>query len=288
MYHIPLIDWNILNQALYYYQLNGYKYIDTPWIIKPEINAITLPQEKLKVKLKFEISKTVGSGEQSFIQLIMDKNLPPGKYVTLTPCFRDEKKYDNLHHPCFAKVELLIIPSLEDNLIKHRNSMLTTAQRFFNQYLNNIVVNGYDEYDGIDWNANELDLLYYNQNKKDIELGSYGIRDLPDGFGKIIYGTGVAEPRFSYCIGLNNPNIKSGYHKTLIPKGELGQFSKIIEEMEELKDAHLQNNSIMEMVEISDLIGAIEAYLKPKNISIEDVIKMTRVTQEAFQSGRRS
>ena len=48
------------------------------------------------------------------------------------------------------------------------------------------------------------------------------------------------------------------YHKTYIQKGELGHASKIQEEFEEFKDAYTQGSPVMELVELSDLLGAID------------------------------
>ncbi len=79
-----------------------------------------------------------------------------------------------------------------------------------------------------------------------------------------------------------------GYHKTYIQKGELGHASKIREEFEEFKDAYDQSNPVMELIELSDLIGAIEAYtLNHYDIELDDLIKMTRATQSAFKDGER-
>jgi phosphoribosyl-ATP pyrophosphohydrolase len=78
-----------------------------------------------------------------------------------------------------------------------------------------------------------------------------------------------------------------GYHLKEIKKGEYGEFSKIREEMEELLDAHAQNNRILEIVEITDLLGAIEAYLKKNNLTLKDAIDMMELTKKAFQEGDR-
>ena len=79
-----------------------------------------------------------------------------------------------------------------------------------------------------------------------------------------------------------------GYHKTQIKKGELGKASKIREEYEEFMDAKDQDNPVMELVELSDLLGAIEAYTKRRyNLRLEDLMVMTRATQRAFRNGHR-
>lgn len=79
-----------------------------------------------------------------------------------------------------------------------------------------------------------------------------------------------------------------GYHTQKIVKGELGHASKIREEYEEFVDAYEQNNPVMELVELSDLLGAIEAYtLNHYDIELDDLVKMTRATQSAFNDGTR-
>lgn len=79
-----------------------------------------------------------------------------------------------------------------------------------------------------------------------------------------------------------------GYHKKQIRKGIVGQSSKIMEEYEEWLDAREQMNPVMELVELSDLLGAIDLYtLKMYNVSLNELLKMTRATQEAFTEGER-
>ena len=82
---------------------------------------------------------------------------------------------------------------------------------------------------------------------------------------------------------------KIGYHLKSIKKGFIGELSKIREEIEELEDANQQGVKIMELVELSDLYGSIELYLKKHfpNITMEDLKKMSDVTQRAFKNGRR-
>ncbi len=81
---------------------------------------------------------------------------------------------------------------------------------------------------------------------------------------------------------------ENGYHLTVIPKGKFGEFSKIEEEFLECKDALEQDNKIMVMCELSDLLGAIEAYaIKAHQLTLEDIIKMKNATKRAFKSGAR-
>lgn len=79
-----------------------------------------------------------------------------------------------------------------------------------------------------------------------------------------------------------------GYHKKIIKKGKLGEFSKIIEEYEELLDSFEQNDKILQLCELTDLLGAIEEYTILKfNITLDDLIKFSDKTKKSFIEGKR-
>jgi hypothetical protein len=82
---------------------------------------------------------------------------------------------------------------------------------------------------------------------------------------------------------------KIGYHLKDIPKGKIGEVSKIQEEVLELEDAETQGIRIMQLVELSDIYGSIDLYLKNHfpDISMDDLADMSRVTQRAFINGKR-
>jgi len=80
----------------------------------------------------------------------------------------------------------------------------------------------------------------------------------------------------------------AGYHKVEIPKGVLGEFSKIEEEILELKDAASQNCNVLVLCELCDLLGAIEAFTtKQFNITLRDLTQFKNLTKQAFESGKR-
>ncbi|HAC56514.1 TPA: hypothetical protein DCF80_03350 [Candidatus Saccharibacteria bacterium] len=80
-----------------------------------------------------------------------------------------------------------------------------------------------------------------------------------------------------------------GYHLQPIAKGELGEISKIEEEVAELRDAEEQECIIMALVELSDLVGAIRLYLDKHHpdVTIKDLITMSDITTRAFENGHR-
>jgi hypothetical protein len=83
---------------------------------------------------------------------------------------------------------------------------------------------------------------------------------------------------------------RPGYHLRGIEKGVLGEPSKIREEAEELIDAYEQDARVMELVEVSDLIGAVEAFLENRHpgYTLDDLKTFSDITKRAFQNGRRS
>lgn len=80
---------------------------------------------------------------------------------------------------------------------------------------------------------------------------------------------------------------KKGYHISKIKKGELGNISKVIEEINEYKDAKKQNCKIMEIVELRDIYGSLEAVAKSYDISMKDLKKFSKITKRAFKNGFR-
>jgi hypothetical protein len=84
----------------------------------------------------------------------------------------------------------------------------------------------------------------------------------------------------------NNP----GYHLADIPRGELGELSKVHEELLEALDAEAQGASVMVLVELSDLMGAVRAYLGKHHpsVTLGDLVKFSAITQRAFENGHRT
>lgn len=298
------INYHILDDSLYYYQSQGFKYIEVPWMVDDKISDITKPEDRENFYVG-EKKVLVASGEQSFLQMIHDQKLEYGKYVALTPCFRDET-VDDTHKQYFMKTELIVYDNIE-NLMKIFITTLYQCIQFFKTYTDvkilHIPTNKESEDIEIDQIRDFVQRLRHNVHSPVIieefytfdildkfssrELGSYGIRTtIINGIKTSwFYGTGCAEPRLSQTIKLRK---KPGYHDSIIPKHQVGTFGKILEEIEEMKDAKLAKNKVMELVEISDLLGAIEMYTKKEyGINLEDLDKMNKTTQRAFINGRR-
>jgi len=109
--------------------------------------------------------------------------------------------------------------------------------------------------------------------------------------------------RSDYCRGIiakiqctagylkwNGVTTKPGYHLEEIPRGTYGEISKILEETAELKDAMEQANKVMVIIELADLVGAIEGYMEKyygDKLTIDNLLTMANATKRAFESGHR-
>lgn len=175
------INWQRLMSAITYYSDCGYKFIDLNWCVDESTSAITKPLSNKDFFINDKV--LVASGEQSFLQMIIDGNLPKGKYCGITPCFRDDKP-DELHSNYFMKVEL--IDTLEANK-QSLDKMIACANSFFNNFIQTKIIQTHDE-------------MYDIESLLHIELGSYGIRHYNDIVW--VFGTGLAEPRLSKAINL--------------------------------------------------------------------------------------
>lgn len=175
-----MIDYNILAESVVYYAANQYKRIEAPWTVSEYVDSITRPADKVPFQLKHNNKCLVASGEQSFLYLYLKEFLPKGQFQTITPCFREDS-FDFTHTKYFMKNELIKTDVVN---ISELEKMVALCEKFFNQYLHKVSIVKTPE--GFDINFEER------------ELGSYGIRQTP--FLNWIYGTGVAEPRFSKII----------------------------------------------------------------------------------------
>lgn len=176
------INWEVIGESLSFYKKIGYQYIEVPWTVGEEALKTTLPPGRKGIHC--DDGALVGSAEQSFIQLMLDEKLQPGRYVAATPCFRDEQS-DTLHQRSFFKVELINFSREPMSLTKELVwEMATNARTFFHQTQSKSLI--FETEVGLDIELNG------------IEIGSYGYRNYKNNHW--IYGTGMAEPRFSQAV----------------------------------------------------------------------------------------
>lgn len=177
------VDWGRLAEAVRFYEARGYARREVPWFVPRDIQEITcpFPQNIMSVA---GLGCLVGSAEQAFLALALAGDIVPGRYLALTPCFRDEPE-DVTHTKTFMKVELFACGP-EDQMWAEAERMRDDALAF---------MTGAGRLpDTVETPAGwDLEIC-------GVEVGSYGTRRARG--LTWAYGTGLAEPRFSYAAGL--------------------------------------------------------------------------------------
>jgi len=183
-----MIDYSILAKAQSFYADCGFKYIEVPWLVSKEIDDITKPPGVLAYNvIKGDKEKRfIGSGEQGFLYLVSKGHLPSNSYFqTTTPCIRNDN-FDQTHSKYFMKNELIYISREGIELKGILDEMIDDAERFFQMHTGKVPLDIVQTSEG------------YDINYKGVEIGSYGIRSCI--MCDWVYGTGVAEPRFSRML----------------------------------------------------------------------------------------
>lgn len=190
-----MIDYKLLAKSIDYYESFGFKRVESPWTVTEAVVDITKPPGALVSKLVHSDGKClVASGEQSFLYLFLKGFLPKGAYQTTTPCFRSGDSFDFTHTKYFIKNELIET----QNVTRERLcEIVETSYQFFLKIFDPkfTVLRKSESSSGI------IDIEIYI-NGKWYELGSYGIRKCE--YLKWIFATGLAEPRASSLIKLQN------------------------------------------------------------------------------------
>lgn len=187
--------------------------------VKQSICEITMPKNAnpFKLDLEYEYYKhyLIGSAEQSLINRLINEHygkcgLPFLEHIEIflqkdklyqcfTPCFRNEYNKSYYHFNMFYKIELF---SFHESKNK--------AKKFLKERIQNAM-----DYNYTRFLPKCFEIVKTNQGKdiflNGIEIGSYGIRKINlsnyiehRGLGKVedkivyvVYGTGLAEPRFT-------------------------------------------------------------------------------------------
>lgn len=179
-----VVSTSKIYEAIQHYS-QGYTMIDVPLVVDIDASAHTSPEGKTE-HYHNDTKVYVASAEQSFLQLHKEGNLLSGKYMALTPCYRDEIT-DDLHLKMFLKLELIHVEP-EGSAYEALAMVAGEAFKLFSKY---IPVRYVRTKDGVDI------VSVVGEH----ELGSYGIRNTMDGTC-YIYGTGIAEPRLSSILSV--------------------------------------------------------------------------------------
>jgi aspartyl-tRNA synthetase len=196
-----MIDYKMIGHAVTYYEAEGFQRIEAPWLVTKEIADITAPtgassylvQKDNETKQKV----FVASGEQSLLYIINKGFLPgTGRYQTITPCMRNDP-FDETHTKYFMKLELMHYSTEQDlSNDRHLARMVDAAMSYFSTHVSDadlqVVV------------TSAAEGLSYDIMLDGVEIGSYGHRSCL--FCNWVYGTGLAEPRFSRLV--NNQKMR--------------------------------------------------------------------------------
>lgn len=182
---ISLQMWENLTRVADFHKQDGYQDMPMPWVASQRAMEVTLPPGVSATTLD-GTRLLVGSAEQAFIDCMLTGVLKPGKWMTITPCFRHEIQYDDLHLPYFMKLELIHYMPV-GNARHHMNAMIAQAQAGCEYLLGTTAPAARTQLVKTD--------MGWDLNLAGHEIGSYGVR-LFEGHCWV-YGTGLAEPRFS-------------------------------------------------------------------------------------------
>ena len=150
-----MINIRRIGQAIEYYEELGYEYIDTPWLVDHINITKTIPEGKTPLWVnniddKLNNIFLVGSAEQGFLK-IYDTLKPNHAYISSSPCFRHEDKYDSLHQKYFYKVEMFV---KEPNI--SLANVYSDALLFFQEYFER------DMLKVVKTSSNSCDIMFYD------------------------------------------------------------------------------------------------------------------------------
>ena len=177
-----MIDFHKISHALLMARTSGYRQLDTDWIVPAQFAAVTKPPDAIPYNVSGSMSgELVASGEIGLMMQAHNFPEPDLKLVTCTPCFRHETEYiPGYKQRWFLKVELMIANPTDD--LRAAAEVMSMAKIIMGTWTRKL---SFDP---------EIGDLHVGG----IEVGSYGIREFK-GF-RWAYGTGLAEPRFSWAL----------------------------------------------------------------------------------------
>lgn len=177
---LPNIRWDWLTGILDFHTTGGYNAMEVPYLVDRATVDLTYTGP---LDPSLQGRYLIGSGEQGFLELERHGKMPRGKFVTLTPCFRDEPQVDEYHQLYFQKVELYQNVNVS---LRAAWEMMEDAYAGMRGLTDSRAFN-------IEYTDEGFDLMLHG-----VEVGSYGKREV-NGISWV-YGTALAEPRFSTVL----------------------------------------------------------------------------------------
>jgi hypothetical protein len=182
MLNTDRINYARLAHAQAFFKGRGYQNVETPWLVTPQAVRATTPIPEVIIETIRGV--LVNSGEQGFIQKMVDGELTPGMYQTLTPCFVDLSNGETAGAEYYEQIELLCY-------------MPDDVRTVYEQMINDVMACYFEISDAESFDARQnedgVEIAFNN-----IVVGKYGIRAM--GNHKWVYGTGLTEPRFTLAV----------------------------------------------------------------------------------------
>lgn len=176
-----------LAAALQLWQEAGAAFTNLPWAAPPHVVQGTRPMWAGRDTITPH-GVLVASGEQSFLWMDEEGLLPENPLcVGWSPCFRDERHFDDLHHFYFMKVEIYRRLETGEDGERVLNDLVATAAGIM------------EKIGGVAPAVVEIAPWQLDLEIAGLEVGSYGCRPRPNG-RPYFYATGLAEPRFSQAL----------------------------------------------------------------------------------------
>lgn len=171
------IDWSLIARSVEHYGKQGFELIEVPWIVPSWVAASTWERASTHDPFRTEFGHLLGSAEQGFAALQATGQLSPGSRIAVSPCFRNEAALDATRRLWFVKAEL------HDTTGREPEDLARLAADWYSELAGGASIEMVGTPEGID--------LYLDG----LEIGSYGRRQA---LGvSWVYGTAIAEPRFS-------------------------------------------------------------------------------------------
>lgn len=192
------VDADVIYRAMTYWRNRGFIPMRVPMCVGKKAMAHTAPPGAQDHRyLHVDGDFYVASSEQSFLQMENrgQLNMVPGRsqYMALTPCFRGMEA-DDTHYDIFLKLELFAVPESDD---KESGEMLACELAFQSKDLLEVL----GELDSDRLKVVDTD-IGFDVEYNGLELGSFGTRQTITGKW-YVYGTGLAEPRYSLAVELS-------------------------------------------------------------------------------------
>lgn len=215
-----MIHMRYITAAINKYDTLSYDQIAVPMVIPHDAATMFVDEYRRARQLDHKIRAPhieegapkmayVGSAEQSMIyRYAQQGNWANRKVMALTPCVRAEPMCDQSHFEVFLKLEL----ATWGNEVTTANhfKMVLEAKSVMEYVLTKCATGDRSTHNVVelkivrDPNADHecVDLMMCSVRKPDIqiEVGSYGIREIEGVRGAYVYGTGIAEPRFGWAV----------------------------------------------------------------------------------------